>query len=112
MATTIALFSVIMNQSKKFDSLKDEITNLRIETSQNFSKLETRIERLEFKFDSIENKYTKLEAEQTNMNQKIDKLAEEQIINSTKMDNMKENNTENKNLINKVLDALTPKVAL
>jgi predicted nucleic acid-binding Zn-ribbon protein len=103
MATTIALFSVIMNQSKKFDSLNDKIENLK----DRMSNVEAEVKILNSKFDGLEEKYA-------DTNKRIDEIKDQQKEQIDKIENnIKENNIENKNLISKVLDVLsTQKAAL
>ena len=83
MAMFIAIISQNANLSKKIDDLRDRMINVEAE-----------IKILNSKFDGLEEKYVAT-------NKRVDEAK----------DDIKEIRTENKTLINKVLDVLTQKTA-
>ena len=105
------------NMNSRFDALKDEFVNFKIEVKTDLNNLSMRVERLEFKFDGIEtgisNTNTKVDTvkEQVNdVNIKVDTVKEqvEKITTTTENNSIQINKieTENKTFIDKIFDKL------
>ena len=100
-AMFIAIVGIFINQSNKFDKLNDkidsnhkelskEITNFKIETTNNFSIMNDRLSKIESHLDISDERYTIT-------NQRVDKLETD----------IKEIKVEHTTAINKFIDKLS-----
>ena len=110
-AMFITMVALMQNQNKKFDALKDELINFKIEVNQRLSGVESEVKILSKLFGKFEN-----DVKETN--QRVNKIEEMQvqqaIITNKRMEKMEEIQNkridkieiDNKEIIGKVLDKL------
>ena len=94
-AIIIAILTLHQNQSKKLDALKDEVTNVKIE----MGGLKAEVSILKSEISVLSKLFSRFETDITEVKQTVDTV-KEQV------------ETENRNLMDKVLDVLTPKTTV
>jgi len=136
-AILIAILTLYQNQAKKIDALKDELINFKlemkefkIEVKEEFTAVKIEIGGLKSEVSILSKLFGRFETDVKEVNARVNKVEEVQIqqvadtktVKETveKLTTVSENNstrikiieTENRNLMDKVLDVLTPKTTV